>query len=270
MVKESDIILTWMQPEKLKRYKDKKLLQDGKAAIPRVLLIVVVLLITEYLFLKDLYPPEEQDNLLKLIGMSFLCAIAFALFGFILLPFLQRFSKVVYKFTYKDVRIEGERRWTKTWEDLDGYSLSNHDKVPDIKVLTLYHNKGKMHLYLPDDINNQGIIIAVIKERIPEMEAAEPFERVELTSRQYYFLMIFSLIYSLAISFLFVGFVSNSLFVFAFIVPLFLGPGTIGVLVLYGHRTKKKKELWAYAYAFNVLSSCLIMLFSSLVAITNF
>jgi len=267
MTKESDIILTWEYPKKIRKHEANKLFREGRTAVPRLLIIALAVLLTIYLFLKDFYPQEERYNLIKLFCIAFLYAVGFALFAYVIYPLMQRFSNITCQFTSKGIRVTGERPWKITWEELQRYSLSSHDKIYEIKVLTLHYKKGKKHLYLPEDKDEQETIITEIKERTPTIEVTEFHKRIELTKQQYAFLITLTMFYSIVISYLFVSFQIKTLLIVAWIVPMWLGPGTIGLLILYGSQMKKKTELWIYAFAFNMLSSCFIMLFSALMAL---
>jgi hypothetical protein len=149
---------------------------------------------------------------------------------------------------------------------MEGYLLSNHEQLPEITVLWIHAHGTGRRLYLPEDDLAHEIVRAVA-ERVPFVEEFPySLRRIELSKGQYVYMCLFTFVYSILAAWYF-----NYNYVvlhegrhFWLFLPLVIafGPGTLGLLALFGKRLVKNNYLRACALIFNMTALSLSMLFS--------
>lgn len=259
---KAEVLFEWKSPEIIADYEIKKLFQEGKTAAPRILIFTAGLLIILYFALNRVLPEDFDMSFTKSFIGIFLFAAVLMVYIYLVFPLIMRYSRDTYKITEKGIKVAGGTKSTLLrWDKLEGYTLERSEKVSEISVLTIYGRGTRRRLYLPKGKIAEEIK-KVISERVqPIGQEPDSYEKIKLSKLQYLYLCLLSLVYSICA----VYFISThpNKFVFRLII-LFVavfGPGTLGLLSLFGRKLLTNRHLKLYALVFNMLAVGLTMLF---------
>ncbi|MBE0536020.1 MAG: hypothetical protein IH624_10155 [Phycisphaerae bacterium] len=230
-----------------------------------------------YLFLKNVSPDEldfDWDN--GFLGM-YLFSVGMIAFTFVVQPWLWKFSRSVYTISEKGVRWQGSSKvWFLKWSAVESYSITQSELFPDIQLLALHTRRNKKQIPLPEGPLAHEIINTVaanVGMRVsPDADAtATGFSKgFTLSRRQYGFLYMTTLLYSVGLaSYLDYCFMNNThkeLAPLPLLLSLVLGGGTTGVILLFGRRAFKEKQLVSCIIVLNLATLCLTMFFFVLFA----
>jgi len=249
----------------------KKMFQEGKSAAPRILIFVAALLTIVYFFLNKFLPEEFEISFTKPFILLFLLTIAITSFTYLIYPLIMRYSRYAYQITEKGIEVTGGTNSVLLrWDKIEGYTLAVDENVPEISVLTIYGQGTRRRLYLPEGRVAEDIT-KVVSERV-QLIGREPdsFKEIKLSKLHYIYLCVFSLVYSIFASYFIGTHPHKFVFLLIMLCVLVFGPGTLGLVGLFGRRFLTNKYIKAYALAFNVLAAGLTMLFTVLFLLYHF
>ena len=157
----------------------------------------------------------------------------------------------------------GSKVLFEPWARIQGYWFSQHEQFPELTVINLQTKKMKRTLVLPED-EQADKIIETISQRVPKIAPEETAQTIKLTKLQYIYFGILSVAYTILFVYFMMTSGSKLLFAASFYITMVVGPGTVGLVHLYGKFWKKDRRLMLYAFSFNMATSMLIILFSVL------
>ena len=265
MSPKPEILHQWKRPQKISHFEADEQWQLAKKAIPRTILIITVIIIPTYIFFKTISPDDIGIPLDKvLLKFYFGSIIAVTLF-FLLSPLFIRFSRTTYLITDKGFyRLSASNRVVlTTWDLAEGYWLSQHEQFPELTILNIQSKNRTSTMILPEN-EKANELIEAINQRVPDIAPEETTQTIKLTKLQYIYLGILSVAYTILFVYFMMTSGSKLLFTASFCITMVVGPGTVGLVHLYGKFWKKDRFLIIYAFSFNMATSMLIMLLSAL------
>lgn len=260
------IIHEWTEPAKLRIHEAKQLLRQAKVAIPRILVITLVIEAVLYFLLTTLIPEEIQKELefswFRLFRNAFLGCVALTSMLYLIMIVTTRYLTRAYKLKENGVFfISGGGGWSLRWNRIGGYAISQHQDLPEITLVLLYTSQGQKAVYLPEGDRWQ-LIVATIASRVPLVDVPDRArDRPHLSTRQWLYICLLVLPY-LGLVPLFPTFIRyGPWFGVALVaVPMLLGPGFVGFRLLFGKGWSLNLRFKRYAIAINLVTFVLVFL----------
>lgn len=196
----------------------------------------------------------------------YIVSISLVTISFMASPFFTRFSRSIFLITEKGIRMSsGSRAFFEPWTRIQVYWLSQHEQFPELTMVILQLKKWKRTLILPED-EQADKIIETISERIPKVDPKEPVDkpRTSLTTLQYIYLSILTLVYSFFFTYVIVETRSRSVQLAFIYLALLLGPGTLGSIHMFGFKFFKDKGIKEATILFNLIACGIIFLLPNL------
>lgn len=255
---------SWKTPQVVIEYACQKLIERGKVIIPRLLPLILIIEYALYTYLKFVLPDdiELKTRLPKIFFFVFLYAAVPLVGIFILYPIIR-------------CRMGGRRQITKKgfrwsdkqifWKGVIGYWIENCDEFPDLKKI-IFKTKHRLYMiYLPKDETQHSEILQFLDTHISMIEPLYPEPTFILSKRQSLFCWSFTIAVSILAAALSIMFLPKK-FMFFSIFGIFLGPGTISMILIFGKKFLKDKQ---FSYAFR-LNMAAFMLFMTIVVLAEF
>ena len=244
------------------------MLKMARDFAPRVLVGLAVMLVLLYWFLhrtvpSDVLPTLDRGLAVVFLTSAFLCCLpfAFSLMGQWFPTRCRISKKEISQSGFSGVRF-------LLWKDVKGYAPSASDEFPGLISILVRAKRRKMVLWIPKgELAEQ--VITTFGERcplIPEDEK-ERSEKVTVSDSEAMQLILGSVAYAILAGYLLFVYSSRAMLIMVPAITLFLGPGTIGCLLLYGKKTFREKNVKGIAGVFNMLGFMLLMLTWALFAL---
>lgn len=265
------IIHEWKKPKEVSIHEMKELFRQGKAAAPRILIFTATLLFVLHHFLRSVLPEDFGVPFSKAFIVVFVIAVWGVCSFYVICPLIYGYSRCTYKITDEGIYASGvPRPWYLSWSMMQGYFLSKHEQLTEISVLGIDARGIGKRVYLPEDELARQIISSVA-EKIPQMEQIpNSLKKIELSQGQYICLFLLAIVYLVSVAYYVVRCRPGSMIAFVLSGIALLGPGTLGLLLLFGKRFLKNRYLLAYAITLNMTVVAMTMLFTLLFLLYHF
>jgi len=273
--KQEEILFEWIEPKAVAIQSARSLIKYyGLTIFLHIFIISTVILVILYFIFDYLYPPDPSFKLFNIFIRAWFWGIGFSAFGFLVYPWLLMFERTHYRITSERIKIVsimsgGHSRFLK-WHDLTGYILTESQTIPGQRDITLLTDGRPRIIHLPNnDLDEQ--IIQYIAGRLPVFQNIPTSTYPpRLTFLQKCCFGFCTVIYSFAIAHLLIVFSrahyfhgNNDEFVPAIftISALFLGPGTICSIGMFGWSFFKNIWFRTRAILINFMGFGLLILF---------
>lgn len=264
------VLHTWEVPKKITDASRQEFKELAKKAVPRLLVVTTILLGGLYLFFKNVSPEEFDFNWDKMFLRFYLLSVGMIGVTFYVLPWFMSFGRPVYTICEKGVRWQNGSKWGFVkWCACESYSLNRHESFPEIQLLILNRRRYTKEIPLPYDGGAEEIINTVagyVGMRVsPEAEStmAGARKKFKLSKRQYNFLYLTTFLCSIGVGWYldhcFTKNANKEMARLVLLLPLLLGGGTIGVVLLFGVKGFKEKECVRHMIVFNFVTWCMSM-----------
>jgi hypothetical protein len=266
------VLHTYEVPQCIKEAALREIQNLAKKAVPRLLVIVTLLLGTLYLFFKNIAPDELDFNWNKAFLELYLISVGLIVFTFIVQPWLMKFGRTVYIVSEKGMRRQGSpHAWFLKWSAIESYNITRREPFPEIQVVTLNTRRNTRQILLSDGPLADEIIDTVAAyvgiQATPVIDLAftgeEPSHK--LSKAQYAVLYFITAVYSIVLSYYldlcFMNGTNRDMAPLLLFSSLCLGGGTIGMMILFGPKVFKEKQLVSHIIIFNFVSFALTMFF---------
>lgn len=272
MKPEENIIHSWTVPKAASDYLAKQVLHRAKIVLPILLSVTTIIVITFWLVLKRLTSGIE-------FSFSNKSCVPPLFIIFIGLPFiyfcdwfLTKRSQIKYSIGSKGIYItkSSSTEIFYAWEKYECFIPIKEEVIPESKVIGLRLKRGSLrHLYLPDT-NLVAEVIQTLENKLP---VCQTDITLRLTVYHWAFLFTLSCVYyaCLLCLFLFGKLPQFELLpIILILLILYLGPGTLGLLLLFGRKFFKSHQFFRFAILWNMTFFAMTVIFSLIVALFYF
>jgi len=265
---KEEILFEWTRPKRLNKEEAYKMIKEGKISVPRIIIITALLEIICYFALARLSPIESGIDLHKyfyLFMKLFIGVIIIVPIMYFLFPWTEISAPPQYRITSDGIilRTLQQRRVLK-WGSIIGYLLKEHPVHSEFNSIVLWNEKMSMTLWLPEDNRAQEIIDLVSSNISYSGDLPENFIKIKLKKWELAYFSALTIAYSMAFAGVsFFGF--NEILELIFYFTFFFGPGTLGLIFLYGKRAFKNKNLVIQVIPFNFIAVLLILVTTILI-----
>jgi hypothetical protein len=270
MKPEENIIHSWIIPKTASDYLAEQALHRAKIVLPILLSVTTIILITFWLALKRLMFGVEF--LFSFHSYVPLLSIIYVIFPFLYLYnwFLIKHSKIKYSVSSKGIHITSSNKIFYPWEKFECFIPIEEEVIPETKVIALRLKRGRRrYLHLPDT-NLVAEVIQTLENKLPLCQTEIT---LRLTVYHWMFLFVFSCVYytCLLCLFLFEEVQQIEWLPQIFLLlTVCLGPGTLGLLLLFGRKSFKSYQLFSLAVLWNMAFLAMTMIISSIIALIYF
>ena len=247
-MKKLNVILEWQMPKEDSIALSKKTLRRGIKVSFITLSIAAVLELVIYLGSVQ-FPLEELEfSFGRALIFAYLLAVGFCLAYLVIEPFLRRYGKILYQINEKGVLIKS-RRLLK-WKEITDYYLKDSKSLGGSYIIKYWFLDWERELIVP----TREIADEVLKIFDEKVKKKKRKEIIKFKRWQCCFMLTLSLAYSFVLSYLYRVFPNMGHFIGKLLLAtMFLGPGTIGMILLFWPKVFKARGGIALAYGFNLL-----------------
>lgn len=263
-MRKGKIIHKWNRPKEIDHELSDLLIKTGQDMLPRLILVMGIILLSLYFFLRWVVPEEVLPNVKKVFVFCFFFSL-FLPCGFIVQGLLKRYIRTKYEICEKKI-LEGDFLNTETisWGNIRGYSYSDDEKFPSIISIMLHLKTKKKKVFWVPKGKISERVVRTFSNRCPlisEVEG-ERRSRMILSKWQYLYLLATTLTYSVLVGY----FIHKNpprfpLGLVLILVVIIFGPGTLACFFMYGTKMVKDKIVKGCAFFFNFAALVFIMLF---------
>lgn len=254
---------SWKTPQVVIKDACQELIERGKVIIPRLLPLILIIEYALYTYLKFVLPDdmEQKTKLPKIFFFVFLYAAVPLFVLFIIFPIIRR------RFGGHRQITEKGFKWSDkhiSWKGTIGYWIESCEKFPDLKKI-IFKTKHRLYMiYLPKDEAQHSDILQFLDAHTSMIEPQYPEPTFVLSNRQLLFCWSFTIAVSILAAAVFIMFLPTELMFFS-VFGIFLGPGTVSMILIYGKKFLKDKQ---FSYAF-ILNMAAFMLFMTIVVLAE-
>ncbi|MBN2020607.1 MAG: hypothetical protein JW749_10340 [Sedimentisphaerales bacterium] len=265
---KEEILFEWIRPREISIQFARFMNKTGIKDLPRSVTIITVILAVLYFIFDYLIPPGVLPKMPKAFFLVWLVGVGILLFFYFIGPWVKVLDRPRYRITNEYVKIIfGDNRKIHKWSNLKGYVLSDSESVPNQKVVYLLTENKPVILQLPKNEMAEQIRKYIAErlppfQNIPEIHKPVPFTFFEKLA-----LILSTFVYSVGFA-LYIVFGPRYSFgkkdwmpALLVAVVLFLGPGTICSLSMFGRDFFKHKHLKGCAIFCNLVALHLLLLF---------
>lgn len=256
MSSKRKIIYEWKEPEQLINYRISEQKKLAKKFVLRVQFFIIPVLIFLYAFFKTFSPDRLDVNWENIFLAMFFGSLILSCIPF-LLPLETRYSKRSLAISNKGISRDN---FSMYWKRIKGYWVSQDEHIIELKVVKIIYSNRIFTFVLPEDVTAQNIIIETLEQNTPYVDLPDRPEIIKLSKRQVLYFSILTFIYSLLVTFLIVKTRNIVFFIVALWLSVFLGPGTIGCLHVFGKKYWKNHSIKKSAGMFNITPIFIIIL----------
>jgi hypothetical protein len=270
MSSKNHIIFQWTKPQEVSVYEADVLRRRWKKLVPVVLFSVAIAELIAYIFIRMLLQrmsPENIDSFLSRFAISlfggYIGITVLVLFLYFDYPSTHAKAKCSYQITEKGIQVDG-RNLLYRWKKIKGFWLIQHEHFDNLRVLNIRWRRRTTTFVLPKG-EDADQVVDIITQRINLITDPLIIQKIKPSKAQHMFLSIFTIGYVTTIFYCFIsggypGELFRGLLAIVFIVTLYIGPGTIGLLALYKNKFFKNHELQRYALPYNFAAVGLVFL----------
>jgi hypothetical protein len=265
---KEEILFEWVEPKAAAIEYARSIEENyGFKVFLRVFVVSTVLLVVLYFIFNYFFPPNFPFNLLGVFIKAWCFGIMMMAFGCLIYPWLSMFDRTRYRITSRNIKILGAGHSPRIlkWHNLKGYVLTESQNIPVQREITLLTDSFPKVIHLPDDgLADQ--IIQYVASRLPAFQSVPPLPYpTKLTFLQKCSFAICTILYSGAVAYwsVFSGehFFKKNIYDFVLVLTIFLGPGTICSIGMFGWPFFKNKWFKVCAILVNFIGLTLLMLF---------
>ena len=258
-----EILIKWQTPPEESLWLSKETLREGWRKLAFTILIIIVLALLVYLPMTKL--PTEELNFGKSVIASSIGGFVIALLFYLLLPYLTRFSRPIYKITEKGLVTEKKRY---PWKLITDYAIENSPELDGLKILNLTINNRLRCIYLPEDFPvEKALLIFSTYITKQQPKKLKPKTKLQLSTADKTLIFIFCIVYFSISYFCF----NNIKEVIArvgepagpiLLLLIGIAPGPISLLCIKGPKAFKSSNapLIAYAISFSFIGVSLVFI----------
>jgi hypothetical protein len=276
---ESDKPFEWRGPKAVLLLESERQLRGWKGKLFRTLIITAGVELFFYFLLKPLPLKEIGFDLNKSFAIIFLWSLGMSVFSYLIAPYFSRFDEIKYKIDNKGVRINSfSRSRLYRWKDITQCKpIERYEGLEGVICIYVHTKKSYGPKPLLFDVAESEFAEKVhdyIQSKLPQQMQNQPEDLpgIKLAFRQHVYMTGFSLIGAL------VGVYSMyrlqeygkkdwALLLLPIIV--FLGPGTWGVVALFGRKSLKYKDSLAWGFIYNFVTLMLTLIIGVIFAIVE-
>ncbi len=262
----------WQSPKAFSLWLSQATLSEGKGKFLRTSLLLLLILAFLYFGLQPLPWHLAGVNFNKLFNIMTLLSLGMSLLLYVVQPYLLRFSCSRYRVDSKGITRNAKLfRW-KTILHVEW--LSPDKQPPNVLAISFRVKSCRRSQSLVFDSSQEDLahgVYAYIQGHIPEQGGVASKPLLLLTSNQHWYMLAFSLCAAIILDAVVLPWafqrVSKENAGFIPILLLLAGPGTWGILTLYGHKLLQYKGGFLWALLYNYFTFFLMMIIRAIIIV---
>jgi len=269
----TDAVLSqWEQPANITKRNAKAAFYEYRFAPIFITIFTALTFLPMYIVLKPILPNNDTGIswevlfFILVIG-SFLGSCLVFYVGL----YFSTLRRTQYIITEEHLKIESSAHKTYNLTDITGYIIKHDTDFQDILQISLFHKikKRPILLFIADnEVSNQ--ILFYFAEHFTEFSSDEVDQDILVpTTAQSISLLIFSYILSVVLAYYSGTYLGKQWIMAISFIVFILGPGTIGIILLFRNLVWKNKHLFFIAIIYNSLSWVLYFVYAVCFNIQN-